>query len=178
MQPEAWLEATLREDVSRIEPTLRSSILYSQVPAFAGRDRGMLDLLTITQGARLAVLELKADEDLQLPLQGLDYWIPCVAGSTNSVEARTAQEASSNAVANFPGIELLPQAPLLYFVVPALRVHPSMETVLRHFAPSIDWRLIAINEAWRTEPKVIFRKRSGEAAGTLGELSHSSQNKA
>jgi hypothetical protein len=33
---------------------------------------------------------------------------------------------------------------------------------LRHFAPSIDWRLIALNEAWRTEPKVVFRKRSGE----------------
>jgi hypothetical protein len=175
LQPEAWLEATLREDVSRIEPILRSSILYSQVPAFAGRDRGMLDLLTITQGARLAVLELKADEDLQLPLQGLDYWIR-VRWLNQQREGQDGTGGELERSGYFPGIALLPQAPLLYYVVPALRVHPSMETVLRHFAPSIDWRLIAINEAWRTEPKVIFRKRSGEAAGA--DPPHSSQNKA
>jgi hypothetical protein len=78
----------------------------------------------------------------------------------------------------FPGITLLAEPPLLYYVVPALRVHPSMETVLRHFSPSIDWRLIALNEAWRTEPKVIFRKRSGEGLAGQVEPPHSSQNKA
>jgi hypothetical protein len=161
LRPEAWLEAILRQDVSRIEPSLRSSILYSQVPAFAGRDRGMLDLLTVTQGARLAVLELKADEDLQFPLQGLDYWIRVHWLN----QQRGGQDGAGGELERsgyFPGIALLAQAPLLYYVAPALRVHPSMETVLRHFAPSIDWRLIAINEAWRTEPKVVFRKRSGE----------------
>ena len=35
----------------------------------------MLDLLTLDRNARLVVLELKADEDLHLPLQALDYWI-------------------------------------------------------------------------------------------------------
>ncbi len=61
----------------------------------------------------------------------------------------------------FPGVELLAQSPLLYFIVPALRVHPSMDTVLQHLSPAIDWTLIALNEAWRTEPKVVYRKRSG-----------------
>ena len=35
----------------------------------------MLDLLTLDRNGRLTVIELKADEDLHLPLQALDYWI-------------------------------------------------------------------------------------------------------
>ena len=35
----------------------------------------MLDLLTVDRCGRLLVIELKADEDLHLPLQGLDYWL-------------------------------------------------------------------------------------------------------
>jgi hypothetical protein len=34
----------------------------------------MIDVLTVTREGRLAVLELKADEDIHLSLQGLDYW--------------------------------------------------------------------------------------------------------
>ncbi len=34
---------------------------------------GCLDLLGVTDDGRLAVIELKADEDLHLALQGLDY---------------------------------------------------------------------------------------------------------
>jgi hypothetical protein len=47
--------------------------LYSQVPAFSASDRAMIDALTVTREGRLAVVELKADEDIHLPLQGLDY---------------------------------------------------------------------------------------------------------
>jgi len=35
----------------------------------------MLDLLSVDKDGRLAVIELKADEDLHLALQGLDYWV-------------------------------------------------------------------------------------------------------
>ncbi len=34
----------------------------------------MIDVLTVNRDGRLAVLELKADEDIHLPLQGIDYW--------------------------------------------------------------------------------------------------------
>jgi len=34
----------------------------------------MIDVLTVTREGRLAVLELKAAEDIHLPLQGIDYW--------------------------------------------------------------------------------------------------------
>jgi hypothetical protein len=38
----------------------------------------MIDVLTLTHEGRLAVVELKADEDIHLPLQGLDYSAPAL----------------------------------------------------------------------------------------------------
>ncbi len=75
LQPEAWLESTLAGGLAQIDAALGEHPIYRQVPAFAAADRAMLDLLTATRGGRLAILELKAAEDLHFPLQGLDYWI-------------------------------------------------------------------------------------------------------
>jgi hypothetical protein len=74
MHPERWLESLVRADVSVIDERLETESVYSQVPAFSAADRAMMDVLTLTLEGRLAVLELKADEDIHLPLQGLDYW--------------------------------------------------------------------------------------------------------
>ena len=68
----------------RLDPTC----LYSQVPAFSASDRAMIDVLTVTREGRLAVVELKADEDIHLPLQG---WI------TGRAWRGTTPEASSSA---------------------------------------------------------------------------------
>ena len=75
MQPERWLESVLRRDLSVLDPLLGGALVYSQVPAFASASRTLLDLLTVTRRGRLAVLEIKADDDLHLPLQALDYWV-------------------------------------------------------------------------------------------------------
>ena len=160
LQPESWLQSALAGDLSRIDDGLGGHVIYHQVPAFAGADRAMLDLLTVTRAGRLAILELKADEDLHFPLQGLDYWIR-VHWLQQQRNASGAGELQQNGY--FPGVQLQTQSPLMYYVVPALRVHPSMETVLQHLSPAIAWTLIALNEAWRTEPKVIYRKRGGSA---------------
>jgi hypothetical protein len=158
LQPEAWLQSTLGGDLTQIDDSLGTHALYQQVPAFAAADRAMLDLLTITRNARLAILELKADEDLHFPLQGLDYWI-----RVHWLQQQRSSSGKGELEQNgyFPGVQLLPHSPLLYYIVPALRVHPSMETVLRHLSPAITWTLVALNEGWRSEPKVIFRKRGG-----------------
>ena len=158
LQPESWLESTLAGDLSRIDDCLGGRAIYHQVPAFAAADRAMLDLLTVTRGGRLAILELKADEDLHFPLQGLDYWIR-VHWLQQQRNASGAGELEQNGY--FPGIPLQTISPLMYYIVPALRVHPSMDTVLQHLSPAIAWTLIALNEGWRSEPKVIFRKRGG-----------------
>lgn len=157
LQPEAWLEAMLVDDLAQLDDSLAGHPIYRQVPAFAAADRAMVDLLTATRGSRLAVLELKVNEDLHFPLQGLDYWIR-VHWLQQQRNGRGQGELEQNGY--FAGAALLAERPLLFFVAPALRVHPSMDVVLQHFSPSIPWKLIAINEDWRTEPKVIFRKHS------------------
>jgi RecB family endonuclease NucS len=76
MQPERWLEAELRAGIAELLPGLRQAICCTRrCRRFQEGDRGLLDLLTLDRNGRLAVIELKADEDLHLPLQALDYWI-------------------------------------------------------------------------------------------------------
>jgi hypothetical protein len=76
MQAEAWLESQLRASLPAIDTELEAAPIYSQMAAFGGvADRGMLDLLARTRDGRLAVIEVKAQEDMQLAMQGLDYWM-------------------------------------------------------------------------------------------------------
>jgi hypothetical protein len=67
MHPERWLESLVRADVSVIDERLEAESVYSQVPAFSAADRAMIDVLTLTHGGRLAVVEFKADEDSTFP---------------------------------------------------------------------------------------------------------------
>jgi len=155
----------LRTSVGELLPHLRGDLFYTQVPALSCGDRGMLDLLTLDRDGRLAVLELKADEDLHLPLQALDYWIRVRAlnqdrrAGAGDSRPRSAFERSGY----FAGAEVSTHAPRLILAAPALRIHPANEPVLRSLSPEIEWELIALTEHWRRELKVVFRKRSPEA---------------
>jgi hypothetical protein len=165
LQPERWLESEFRSGLAELMPGLRGDLLYSQVPALSSGDRGMLDLLTLDRNSRLVVIELKADEDLHLPLQALDYWIrvralnadrQSCAGSDRPLSAFERQ-------GYFTGVEVSPLPPRLLLAAPALRIHPANEPVLRYFSPQVEWELIALSEHWRRELKVVFRKRSTDA---------------
>ncbi len=160
LQPERWLESVLRQELTDIEPGMVPGCIYSQVPAFAAADRGMLDLLAVNRDGRLLVLELKADEDLHLPLQGLDYWLRVRQLQGDSVQ--TGGRNSLHRHGYFPGVELADAPPLLHFVAPSLRIHPANETVLRYFSPEVEWTLIALDEHWRERRRVVFRKRSSD----------------
>jgi len=74
MHPERWLESLAVGNIETLDGRLQPEPLYTQVPAFAAADRGMIDILGTTRDGRLALIELKTDEDLHLPLQGVDYW--------------------------------------------------------------------------------------------------------
>jgi hypothetical protein len=162
MAPERWLESRLRSRLAELLPDLLGDQLYTQVPALSTGDRGMLDLLTLDHNARLVVLELKADEDLQLPLQALDYWIRVRALNADRQPAADAAAPLSafERAGYFPGLETSPLPPRLILAAPALRIHPANEPVLRYFSPEIDWELIALAEHWRRDLKIVFRKRS------------------
>jgi hypothetical protein len=167
LQPERWLEARLRAGIAELLPGLRADLLYTQVPALSTGDRGLLDMLTLDRSGRLAVVELKADEDLHLPLQALDYWIRVRA--LNNDRQPGAGNGGGRPLSAFerqgyfPGAEISPQPPRLLLAAPALRIHPANEPVLSYFSPEVEWELIALSEHWRRELKVVFRKRSSDA---------------
>jgi hypothetical protein len=147
--PERWLEASVRRDLGALDERLDSAVVYSQVPAFAANDRAMIDLLGVSRDGRLVVIELKAEEDMHLPLQGLDYW------------ARVhwhQQRGEFQRFGYFPGRELSPEPPLLLMAAPSLHVHPTTDCLLRHLSPQIEWRLLGLDEHWRRGIRVIFRK--------------------
>jgi hypothetical protein len=165
LQPERWLESRVRGSIVELWPSLRSEPIYSQVPALSASDRGLLDLLALDRGGRLNVIELKADEDLHLPLQALDYWIRVRA--LNADRRSPAGQARSLSAFErsgyFAGAEVSPLAPRLILAAPALRIHPANEPVLRYLSPEIEWELVALTEHWRNELKAVFRKRSAAA---------------
>ena len=145
---EAWLESQVRSTIEEIDARLLAAPVYDQVPAFAAADRGILDLLAVERSGRLAVIELKATEDIHLPLQALDYWMRVKWHLDR-------REFAANGY--FPGIELLNEPPRLLLVSPALDFHPSNEGVLRYLAPHIEVERIGIGLEWRKELKVVFR---------------------
>ena len=170
LQPERWLEAELRAGIQELLPGLRADLLYTQVPALSTGDRGLLDLLTLDRNGRLAILELKADEDLHLPLQALDYWIRVRALNDGRQTAHGNDGgrplSAFERQGYFPGAEVSPLPPRLLLAAPALRIHPANEPVLRYFSPQDEWELIAVTEHWRRELKVVFRKRGGNPRRT------------
>jgi hypothetical protein len=157
MYPERWLESLVIKNVGAIDSRLGLDPphVYSQVPAFSASDRAMIDVLTSTRDARLAVLELKADEDINLPLQGLDYWARVLWHH---------QRGEFQQYGYFASVELSPRPPLLFLVAPSLRVHPAVDVVLRYVSPQIEWTLVGVDERWREGIKVIFRKTSDRRA--------------
>ena len=161
LRPERWLESLVLRDVSVVDERLDPSGRYSQVPAFSAADRAMIDVLTTTHAGRLAVVELKADEDIHLPLQGLDYW--------SRVEWHHARGEFPR-FGYFDGKQLSPEKPLLFLVAPALHVHPATDTLLRYISPEIEWEFVGIDERWREGVKVVFRKRPERNIGRGREL--------
>jgi hypothetical protein len=146
---------------SRVIPRLDAQRVYAQVPAIAGAsDRGMLDLLGVTADGRLAVIELKADDDLHFALQGLDYWIRVRHHHLQTADARTGL-GEFQRHGYFRGVELSPLPPRLYLVAPALHIHPATETVLRYLSPRVEWNLLALDERWRQQVRVVWRRQGG-----------------
>ncbi|MFB3827111.1 MAG: hypothetical protein ACE15B_10095 [Bryobacteraceae bacterium] len=151
--PEAWLESEVRRALSTIDTSLRPEPLYGQVPAVAGTDRGVLDLLAADYSGRLAVIELKASQDPQLPLQALDYWM----------RVRWHLAAGDfQQFGYFRGLPLRPDPPRMLLLAPALEFHPTTETVLSFFSPAVAVERIGVGVEWRKGLRVMFRLRGAE----------------
>jgi len=153
--PESWLESQVRTSASRLDsgldPGIRDAPLYGQAPQFAAGARGILDVLAVDYDGRLVVVEVKASEDIHLPLQALDYWMRV---------KWHLERGEFEGRGYFPGIPLRPDPPRLLLVAPALDFHPANETVLRYFSREIQVERIGVGIQWRQELRVMFRAPS------------------
>ncbi|MGB0036297.1 MAG: hypothetical protein WBP79_12550 [Candidatus Acidiferrales bacterium] len=147
--PERWLETLVLEDSAHLDAQLDPRHLYSQVPALAAGDRGVLDLLGVTRRGRLVVIELKASEDIQMPVQAVDYWLRV---------RRHQREGDFQRYGYFMGVELDPAPPLVWLVAPGLRFHSATDILLKYLSPEIHVTRIGLNENWRRGLRVIFRQ--------------------
>jgi hypothetical protein len=147
--PERWLEALVMDDPTRLDAHLDPRHLYSQVPAVTAGDRGVLDLLGVTRRGRLVVIELKASEDVQLPIQAADYWLRV---------CRHQREGDFHRCGYFSGVELDPNPPLIWIAAPAFRFHSATDILLKYLLPEIRVTRIGLNENWRRSLKVMFRQ--------------------
>lgn len=162
-QPERWLESLLRQSPGVLDAMVEPHPIYAQVPAFSAANRGVLDLLALRRDGRLVVIEIKAQEDLHLAMQALDYWVR-VRMHQRAPDGRSGElrQSQLERFGYFSGKTLRPETPLLYLVAPALHIHPATEIVLRYVSPQVDWTLIALDEHWREKLRVVFRKRAAE----------------
>lgn len=149
--PEAWLEALLRRDVTRLDAGLRLAPLHAQFRASRASVPGAarpVDLLALRRDGRLVVVELKVSEDAALALQGADYWR----------RVRAHQLAGHIQSARlFGDAEVSDEPPLVYLVAPMLRFHRSFHTLARCVRPEIEMYRLDLNEDWRSGVRVVRR---------------------
>lgn len=160
LQGERWLESLLVRDLTRIDSAFSPDDVYPQVPAFSGppsfaMHRGVIDILGVLRSDwagtrnRLAVVELKLYEEINLPLQGLDYWL----------RVKWLHERGQfKQFGYFHGIELAPEPPLVYLVSPAFRFHSTTHRMMRYLSPEVEVVQVGINNQWRRGVKVLFRR--------------------
>jgi hypothetical protein len=148
---ERWLESEVRAHLDTVDASLLPNPVHGQVLTSAAGDRDLIDLLAVGLSGRLCVLELKAAEDIHLPLQALDYWTH-VTWHARRGELRHL----------FPGIEIRPEPPRLALIAPALAFHPTNTTILRYFSPEIEVERIGVNSDWQHNFKVVLRLKGAE----------------
>jgi hypothetical protein len=146
--PEAWLESQVRAHIEMLDAMIYPAPLYGQVPQFAAGERGIIDLLGVDRDGRLAVIEIKADQDIHLPLQALDYWMRVKWHLDR-------QEFSGRGY--FPGIALTNATPRLLLVAPSIEYHPTNETILKYFSDDVPVERLGVGLEWRQEVRVMFR---------------------
>jgi hypothetical protein len=148
--PERWLESMIRRHLVDVDAGLLPAPVYGQAPTISSGERGVIDLLAVGIDGRLTVVEVKASEDLNLPLQALDYWARVKWHLDQGDFTRSGY---------FSGVGLSARPPRMLLVAPALQFHPTTETILRFFPPDLEVERIGVSSNWRSRLKVVFRAR-------------------
>ncbi len=150
LDPEALLEWSVQRHIQNLDACLHAAPVYSQVQGLTGSQEGLFDLLAADLDGRLTILELKASENLHLPVQALDYYI-------RTRWHLDRQEFTRQGY--FPGITLSPRPPRILLAAPAHRFHSTTEIIAGYFHPDIEIEMIGLGRDLAAPPKVLFRHR-------------------
>ncbi len=145
--PEKWLESLVLRNHRLISRELGGTI-YCQVPTCLDGERKILDLLSVTEDHRLAVIELKTDKDLDLVFQGLDYW--------ERVDYH-AKRGDFTAAGYFPGVRISDEPPLLYLVAPLFEYHRVLPLLYRYLRTGVPFECVGVNSDWRRKLRILRR---------------------
>jgi hypothetical protein len=151
LQAERWLEDMIREDVRRVDPRLDPRFLYAQIPAYEETTCGFVDLLGITEDRQLALIELKADEDVEAPMQAVDYWLRIEWHRRRGDLTRRGY---------FPGVEIADRPTLVFIVAPLLRFHRTFDLVASWIDRRVPHYKVGISDDWRKGVRVVLRRRA------------------
>jgi hypothetical protein len=146
---ERWLESLALRAIQQIDPELDPACVYPQVPMFLGGDRGVIDILGMTLNGQVAVLELKVHENIELPFQGLDYWLRVRWHLERNEFRRNGY---------FLERELAAKPPRLYFICPQFDYHNTFPLLANHISTAVPMRQIGLNEDWRSGIQVVMRQ--------------------
>jgi len=155
--PERWLESLTIGDVRTIDERLDQGFVYSRVPAFASTDRAMIDVLTCSLGGRLAVLELKADDDIHLPSRDSTTRPACAGISKTEASSATPTSPEANSPASR---HCSISSPLL-----SARIHRQMPCCATSH-PISSWTVVQVDERWRYGVRVVNRKHPQNHSAT------------
>jgi hypothetical protein len=146
-QPEAWLAASLRRDIHRLDATLQSELVCPEAPLQQALRSSRMDLLFLDQYNRLAIVEVKAKEDIHHLTQALHYW-------QQTMERTRA--GLYNEQGYFRGRVVSMEAPRIFLVAPALEFHSAISQMLPLLRPEIAVQLVGVDPQWRQRIKVAF----------------------
>jgi hypothetical protein len=146
--PERWLESEVRRNFRELDPQADPVQVYGQCLGSLGGERSALDLLGVNREGRLLIAELKAAEDIHLPLQAFDYWLRV---------RKHLEQGDFTGNGYFPGRVLSRQSPRVFLVSPALRFHPMTEDVMQFFPRELSVVRVGVGENWRKQFDVVVR---------------------
>jgi len=143
---EAWLEAILKRDITKLDANLILSPIYNQFRT--SNDR--VDLLAVRRDGRLVIIEIKTSPDAAGVYQAMDYW--------RKIEHQR-RRGVLNEARLFGERDIMDKPALVYSVAPALSFHRDFEYFARTLHSEIELWRFELHEDWRREIKVIGRRR-------------------
>ena len=138
--PEAWLEAKLAQDISKLDGNLILSPVHNQFRASAEQ----IDLLALRKDGRLVVIEIKVSPNKEHLFQALGYW--------QEIEL---QRKTGNLKGLFGKLPIANLPAVVYLAAPHSCFHHDLHFLAKTVLRDLEIFRFDLKEHWRHEINVI-----------------------